>query len=135
MLSSCSLVAAAVLGVAVDRPHRWRLVNSSRPVPLSLSDAEALHLHARQQVEKEMMRHGHATQFSASPTKLQSPYWDPPPPVPPAGHSTTGSAGLISPTSFGADPTGKTDSTAAFSKAMAALLNTSAHADHPMVRL
>jgi len=39
---------------------------------------------------------------------------------------------IIDPTAFGADPTGKTDSTAAFTRAVAALLSTKAVAPHAM---
>ena len=43
-----------------------------------------------------------------------------------------GAIRAVDPTDFGADPTGKTDSTNAFQKVMDVLFNVSAYADHPM---
>ena len=108
------------------RPHRWRHVDPARPVPRSLADAEALHAHGRRAVHVEMLRAGHtpsagggALAPAAQSSSAIYPY-----------QSRLGAP--LDPSTFGADPTGRTDSTAALIAAMAALTNTSAHADDPM---
>ena len=111
--------ALVLLALVTARPHPWRLVDPNRPIPQTLDDAKALHTHGRSQVRKVMLQHGHAVPLNS-------------PPALPSCASTTESSGLITPQSFGADSSGKTDSTSAFAKAIAALVNTSAHAAHPM---
>ena len=49
-----------------------------------------------------------------------------------ASSDIEGQAGIFRPSAFGADPTGSTDSSAAFERCMVALLNASSSARHPM---
>eukprot|EP00729_Bicosta_minor_P008733 gene8730-4700_t len=74
----------------------------------------------------EMVKNGHPIPNTARPAATSS-----------LGSCASGGDGsgggpLITPTEFGGDPSGKTDSTAALMKAMAALTNVSAHANHAM---
>lgn len=119
----CTMAAAAA---AATSQHQWRHIDPSRPPPTSLNDAAALYTHARGKVEMEMVKNGHPIPNTARPAATSS-----------LGSCASGGDGsgggpLITPTEFGGDPSGKTDSTAALMKAMAALTNVSAHANHAM---
>eukprot|EP00050_Salpingoeca_kvevrii_P020071 m.93927 g.93927 ORF g.93927 m.93927 type:complete len:523 (-) comp8702_c0_seq1:209-1777(-) len=89
----------------VENGREWL---AKQPVPRSHTQAKALHSRALQLARRNERAHGHVRM--AAPAMPQSQ------PAPNAD------APVIYPTSFGADPTGKTDSTAAFAKVMAALL-------------
>lgn len=118
LMLHAALLAPAAAVADSSRPNRWRHVNAARPIPRTLAEAGDLHAHARRQVHKEMLRAGHSVNHlpAAQPFSCVA---------------STGS-GTIDPTTFGADPTGRRDSTQALSMAMAALTNTSAHAADPM---
>jgi hypothetical protein len=112
-------VLLVLLAVTCDA-RRWRHIHFARPIPKSVEDAAALHAEAKAHVHKEMLRHGHI-----------------PPAIPQSCEKTPDSTAstaspLITPTAFGADPSGNTDSTHALTLAMASLTNVSAHASHPM---
>jgi len=136
LISIVVIAEAATIGGKKER--QWRHIDASRPTPKTLDDAAALYTHARGKVEMEMLHNGHAVANTARPAAVQPP-----------SHYTecsnsnsnsntgNGSGGplitpLITPSQYGADPTGSTDSTNAFMQAMAALTNVSAHAAHPM---
>ena len=76
----------------------------------------------------EMVRNGHAVPNTPRPAAA----------APLSGGGQCGGddaespSPLITPTSYGGDPTGNTDSTNAMMRAMAALTNASSHAAHPM---
>lgn len=92
------------------------------PRPADLAAARRLHTLAMG-VTRHTMMAGNTIAPASSPPPVRS-------------GASVGAAGgsrfTVDPVTFGADPTGETDSTAAFAKAMAALLNTSAHAADPM---
>ena len=103
---------------------RWRHLNPLRPIPRTLSDAIALHTYGRRQVQKVMLRAGH-TPSSSSASSLLGPLLRQP-------QKSSGLLAPLDPGAFGADPTGRTDSTKSLVAAMLALTNATAHADDPM---
>ena len=103
-----------------NRPRRWRHIDPARPVPRTLAHAVALHTYARRQVGMQILRAG----GTPSPGLLAA-HAAPSP-------SCGGTPGPLDPVSFGADPSGNLDSTAAFARAMAALTNTTSHANDPL---
>ena len=113
VLGLCSAVRHHDHGHDHDRPRRWRHVDPASPVPRTLAAAAALHVHARHQVGMEIHRAG----GTPSPGLFVAP-------TPPCGSAPPGA---LDPSSFGADPSGNVDSTAAFGRAMAALTNVSFH--------
>lgn len=109
------LLATATQKTLSERPHRWRHIDARRATPKTLTEAEELHAHARHQVHKEMLRAGHSVNH-----------------FPVVQPSSCGNLGTIDPVNFGADPSGRRDSTNALTMAMAVLTNTSAHAPDAM---
>ena len=117
LLASLLAPATAAVSATGERPNRWRHVDAARLTPHTLAEAGELHAHARHQAHKEMLRAGHRVNHlpAAQPS------------------SCVGSLGTVDPVaSFGADPTGRRDSTQALTQAMTALTNTSAHAPDAM---
>ena len=115
------LLLLQLLACSASAGTSWRHLNPSRPIPRTLSDAIALHAHGRREVHKAMLRAGHApSRYShVLGPLLMSP-------------QESGLQAPLDPVAFGADPTGRTDSTKAFVAAMLALTNATARADDPM---
>lgn len=96
--------------------------------PNTLDEARQMHVDALHATELHMMRHGHQPRPSSRSSVGRATLTRTSRTAPCDG----GSDGPISPVDFGADPTGKTDSTSAFEAAMAALVNTTSRASVPM---
>ena len=79
----------------------------SRPRPHDVASASALHADALAAARKTAGRHGHTLTASSQQSAAPTP-----------------ASGLILPSAFGADSTGKLDSTQAFARMIAALSNT-----------
>ena len=103
--------------LGTERPHRWRHIDVDRARPRTLNEAKILHIDGREAMHRAGREQAGRTAGSVAP----EPSW-----------ATTraeraelcsASSPTISPIAFGADPTGATDSTAAFALAVAALLN------------
>eukprot|EP00937_MAST-01D_sp_MAST-1D-sp2_P000160 g160.t1 len=119
---------------AGDRPHRWRHLDTrSRSPPRSLREAKLLHVDGREAMHRAGAGVGGGRARRSAPA------------APPAWLAArrqreelaidiegSAAARLIYPADFGADPTGATDSTAAFQRAVAALLNHTASPTPPM---
>lgn len=106
-----ALVAAATAAVQLpNHLHSLRSV-ADLPAPADLKGAENLHAEARSRVARIQQFYGH---HSSAPLAL--------PPLRPPPTDVAASA-ILRPTDFGADPSGATDSSAAFDKAVAALLS------------
>ena len=106
----------------------WRLIaHPERPVPSSLDEARALHAHAKAKTRAHMLKHGHKPAGALAACQ-QDRIWSS------ADDHAAASGPLIEPTAFGADPTGRADSTDALIAAVAQLTNTTARAVHPMAK-
>ena len=113
--ASTASVAAAALP---DHLQAMRSV-ADLPAPTDLQGAKDLHLEARARVERIQQFYGH----SSAPAAL-------PPARPP--RTDAAASAILRPTDFGADPSGATDSSAAFDKAVAALLTQRGGQRHTM---
>ena len=112
----CALLALPGLAYGRPRPPRGALqlpthLQASRtladlPPPRSADDALALHAEVKRRAGRIQQHYGHRTPQPLPLPRVPSPRQGP----------------RVVPSDFGADPTGATDSTAAFAQAMAALL-------------
>jgi hypothetical protein len=104
-----------VAGLHQPNPHRLkqlRAIGSSIPEPRDLEHAKQLHQQASQAAIAIQQLHGHTTPtYHHQPTVLST------------GYSSYASGQTINPIDFGADPSGKTDSTTAMLAAINAMLN------------
>lgn len=104
------------LALAREGAPKWyRHISPAYPPPRSLGEAQRLHHHALGKVAK-LTRVYHSS--ASSKGSAMSMHYNTVAP----SHNT------VAPSSFGADPTGVADSTAAFRKAIAVLLHHDAHA-------
>jgi hypothetical protein len=118
-----TLTATATAAVATSaRPNRWRHINPTRVPPRTLNEAKILHLDGREGMHCAGREHS-AGRVAGSSFRVAraEPSWA----SARAERAAlcTASSPTISPIDFGADPTGASDSTAAFDLAVAALLN------------
>eukprot|EP00047_Mylnosiga_fluctuans_P009251 m.10672 g.10672 ORF g.10672 m.10672 type:complete len:477 (+) comp2543_c0_seq1:149-1579(+) len=104
LLATCALPAQALFTPSPDRIAELR--KYPRPAELTLETAKTLHADLLSRSRQIEQLHGHRHASYPRPIRTKSTI-DPP---------------TIFPTSYGADPTGKTDSTAAMLQAVAALL-------------
>lgn len=108
----CLCLCVLARGLAAPSPSTInRLRNVPRPKELTLSSAKSLHAEFLTRSRMIEGLHGHQRGVPPSQPRLASPV-----------SNLSASVPTIFPTDFGADPTGAKDSTAAFTAAVAALL-------------
>ena len=111
LLAAASGAVDAASGAAARGPlpaHLQRLRSAADlPAPTDLESAKWLHAEARARVARIQRHYGHD---APAPLPARAPLVD------------AAASAIVRPTDFGADPTGATDSSEAFDKALAALL-------------